>query len=445
MEEKKELSSEFLEEYQCKNPTYNDNNIIDCNINKIVSLFPLADLGILYLFDDRSRKLMVKSVCGFAKTYIDKLSTELDDSFNGKVYRSGKPLIGNGEQECHQLLDHTNLKLLFEDLLQAYPYSLLSIPVMSENKMVGVFAMANYQTPLGNFTDADCEMLAKYLSKLPLVLSQNPPQRKQSEGKITVAPCHWMSIAQKMEFNKNGYYGIILIGYSSYNNLFCQTELCVNKCINMIKDCLNHQYLKGFVVKEKNRICILLYFKNCKEGKNKVASFVTKISSSDEKLRIGVGSVYHSLTKSQKSYEEAQHCLGLLYSYPIPNKILNYAEMGIFRILSSDKEKTYNYIRNVLLPVLSYDKKKKNELWPTLQLYVKSNRAIHVVAKEMHVHINTVYCRIKKVQELLDIDFNNPSSWFEIQVVCNLVETLNLSFYDLINKFSVNNCCDKWD
>lgn len=239
---------------------------------------------------------------------------------------------------------------------------------------------------------------------------------------------HFMIRASHLGFDPAGFYAIVLVkSVINEESASWDVNLRKDSFAKSIISLLGQTNFKGIVLQERNYFCILLSFAG-KEEKSfylQMTKFADNILSLNRKFEVGMGSVYPTLIKSKISYEEAKQCLNLLNDYSFKTQILQFKDLGILRlILKNPKQEVLAYITDILSPILDYDREKKSDLLLTLKQYVKFSRALNVIAKNMNVHTNTVLYRIKKVEELLNIDLNDQEIWFDIQVVCKLIETV---------------------
>ncbi|MGZ9869038.1 helix-turn-helix domain-containing protein [Priestia endophytica] len=51
------------------------------------------------------------------------------------------------------------------------------------------------------------------------------------------------------------------------------------------------------------------------------------------------------------------------------------------------------------------------------------NKSASNTAKQLHIHINTLYQRLKKIEKQLNLSFDNPEDALKIQLACHLRET----------------------
>ena len=90
--------------------------------------------------------------------------------------------------------------------------------------------------------------------------------------------------------------------------------------------------------------------------------------------------------------------------------------MGVLRLLlTQNKEDIEAYLEDILLPIVEYDRSRGTELLMTLFYYARFNKSVGYVSKKLSIHPNTLYQRVKKIEELLGYSLEDPMDWFDIQ------------------------------
>lgn len=69
---------------------------------------------------------------------------------------------------------------------------------------------------------------------------------------------------------------------------------------------------------------------------------------------------------------------------------------------------------------LSDGERTNNELEKTILTYVKTNRSVKETAKKLHIHPNTLYQRLNKIENLLQLDLDQWEDMLKIQLACYL-------------------------
>lgn len=109
---------------------------------------------------------------------------------------------------------------------------------------------------------------------------------------------------------------------------------------------------------------------------------------------------------------------------------INFNEMGGYQILlPCFQDKWFQgYSSKIIDVILAFDRQYDGDLYKTLEQYAKSYGNILEVAKQMHLHKNTVRYRLNKVRELLNME-DDPS--FDMQIfMAMMIDELNKWFYE---------------
>jgi PucR family transcriptional regulator, proline-responsive transcriptional activator len=126
---------------------------------------------------------------------------------------------------------------------------------------------------------------------------------------------------------------------------------------------------------------------------------------------IGVGKEYTTLYQMRKSFLEASEVIETAnFISPRPESMpREFAQLGIYRYLPTlyEKNTSKDYYSDDLLSLINNDVKKQTNLLRTLEVFLANDGKGKQTANELFIHPNTLNYRIKKIQELTTIDFNN--------------------------------------
>jgi len=126
---------------------------------------------------------------------------------------------------------------------------------------------------------------------------------------------------------------------------------------------------------------------------------------------IGIGKEYTTLYQMRKSFLEASEVIETAnFISPRPESMpREFAQLGIYRYLPTlyEKNTSKDYYSDDLLVLIKNDVKKQTDLLKTLEVYLANDGKGKQTANELFIHPNTLNYRIKKIQELTTIDFND--------------------------------------
>ncbi|WP_099364554.1 helix-turn-helix domain-containing protein [Fredinandcohnia onubensis] len=235
-------------------------------------------------------------------------------------------------------------------------------------------------------------------------------------------------LEKRKEFNLNPshMFYVVLIELVNYKDLY-KLGADIHSIISLIKKNIQVvQLIYGF----HNKILLLVSFAHNSVSDDTIRGLKTIITNwktnNDSFVCVGIGSEKQGLYHIGKSYEEAKKAVAYLVNKK-ESGMIAYESIGVNRLfINQDTNEIQEFINNLFQP-LNTAKSKKNDLEQTLLTYVKLNKSINETAKKLHVHINTLYQRLKKIEDMLNLSFNDPKDFLEIQLACHLKETFAYS------------------
>ena len=94
--------------------------------------------------------------------------------------------------------------------------------------------------------------------------------------------------------------------------------------------------------------------------------------------------------------------------------IMHYQEIGVNRLfIHQTQDELLSFVNEIFQPL---NNGKNKLLEETLLVYLERNGSVGETAKQLHIHINTLYQRLKKIEEKLNISFNNPEDVLKLQL-----------------------------
>jgi len=137
--------------------------------------------------------------------------------------------------------------------------------------------------------------------------------------------------------------------------------------------------------------------------------------------RAGISTGHYFPGQAEENHVKAEKAL-LHLKKQKKKGVLHYKDIGISRLfLHHNSEEIASYL-NETFSLLKSDKK-NSELLQTLFTYVQNNRSMTLTAFELHIHANTLYNRIKKIEEILELDFNQYEDYLNVQLGVYLYKT----------------------
>ncbi|PLT33682.1 CdaR family transcriptional regulator [Bacillus sp. V5-8f] len=177
------------------------------------------------------------------------------------------------------------------------------------------------------------------------------------------------------------------------------------------------QKVKPFFFTTDQRKLILLVGSKQKDGfetsiKEFIPYFINQMSTrfSVNDILGTCGGIYRSLIQGTDSYEEALFTLKIKRAFPKETKDLTeYQELGIFQSLDTLVKSRYSLTEHIPIQALnSYDNKNQTNLIHTLQVYLEKDCNPAETAKQLHIHINTLTYRLKRIADIGRINLKDP-------------------------------------
>ncbi|WP_082233148.1 helix-turn-helix domain-containing protein [Halobacillus massiliensis] len=198
--------------------------------------------------------------------------------------------------------------------------------------------------------------------------------------------------------------------------------------IELLEHGLVKHQLKGIVSINSTYIFAMISFTET-EGKlsarEKIKPFVQYLEKTPALIKTGIGRVHKYLSNLNNSYKEAEKCIQLLRSQQ-GKKVISYAESGIFRFFfQNSEEELALYVSDILGTLINYDRQKNTDFIRTLMAYITYDKNLQRVTDALNIHPNTLYYRIKRIQNILDLDFEHSEDWLNVQLACQVYEYIN--------------------
>ncbi|MFD2370478.1 PucR family transcriptional regulator [Brevibacillus sp. GCM10020057] len=131
---------------------------------------------------------------------------------------------------------------------------------------------------------------------------------------------------------------------------------------------------------------------------------------SEGQVTAGYGLGYRSYTDIVKSYREALHAVKVKKLFPRETEgIHGYHELGIYRYLLQVKqwEEEQGYGNERVEKLRQYDRENQTAMLETLETFLDAAGKVNVTAQRLHVHINTLSYRLRRIEEIIRVDLEN--------------------------------------
>lgn len=170
----------------------------------------------------------------------------------------------------------------------------------------------------------------------------------------------------------------------------------------------------SFVV--TNAFQIIVVLPDVKEYQlSQIIKEIETITGNDKQILIGIGRNI-SIQQISISYNEALQSINYAKTTKLSN-IVEYAKLGMERLFHEiDPQRIEIFIQDKIGKLLKTDLL----LVETLLCFITKNKNHKETAKELHIHGNTLYYRLRKIEDILQIDLNNEKEWVDIVIATQL-------------------------
>jgi len=135
-----------------------------------------------------------------------------------------------------------------------------------------------------------------------------------------------------------------------------------------------------------------------------------KLTQSGIKIGVGNSHPFHFLSKS---YKEANIALEVSTK---ERSIVFEEDLKMELLLVESTKKTQEeYIRRVLGPIIQ-----EPELLMNLEVWMSNNQSLKEVAEQLHIHKNTLKYRIKKIEQLLNVNLHSTRDQTALYIALQL-------------------------
>lgn len=195
--------------------------------------------------------------------------------------------------------------------------------------------------------------------------------------------------------------------------------------LEIVQSVLQHQDKKAILMKKNEEVVLILPMED--QSRRGSKAYMNMLLSqmkaqlegrlNQRKVRVGVGRDYADPTEIFRSYQEAKVALKLGYLLQEHNRTPFFIDLGVERILyNHEHQELKDFYQETLGDLEHYDKSQKNELMETLEKYVSHRFDLKETADALFLHKNTLRYRLKKIEEILQIDMEDFNEILSLMV-----------------------------
>lgn len=321
-----------------------------------------------------------------------------------------------------------------EVIIDGIHYHLICFPLGSRPKSLGLLMILSVKKMNGMDIAAlehACTVLSLELFKEQAVFDTQ--QRLKGEFVKKLYSGHFdealIQKAKSLNFDPSLNYTAILIELETPSMTNLRDGL-IRKMIQLTNQIITDSLTQTITVEHQHQIVVLLSSSPQTECSILIARVKEKAKLIQQEIQkrkwnvnvsFGIGRMKQGLLNVQQSLHEAEKCLKYIQRIDYEKRILSYTDLGIQRLILQNPEEDVNeFIYEVLGPLIEYDELRKGELLKTLYFYLEKNQNTKKTADALHVHINTLNYRLKRIEDILAIDLSEGTQLLNLHLAVNL-------------------------
>ena len=141
------------------------------------------------------------------------------------------------------------------------------------------------------------------------------------------------------------------------------------------------------------------------------------------RIILGISSLSEGLEAFQNKYEEANKSIEMSYSRNMKTNVVSFDELGFLGILlhAKDGQQLESFAMKLLKDLVTYDEENKAELLKTLYIFLEKQGNIHHSSREMMISVGGLRYRLKRIQEISNIDITKERDLFDIHLALKIL------------------------
>lgn len=313
----------------------------------------------------------------------------------------------------------------------------LIIPIFVKNQVFGHIVTYGKEHAISNYDKLGLEAASniialEFLKKISVQEVENKYKLEFFDDLISldeVRRSKAVERASNFRLSESAYYVILDINVSNKQiSDEAEKTLKIAYLIEMICKDMGRSYM---ILNKSDRLFLMVMLKEG-EGVTIVRKYVKyiydvlKSKMKKYQTQIGVGRIYKGLNQVHKSLLDASKALEAAMYY-IGEDVVLFEEMGIYKILSNSavKSELEIFYKDVLEPLVLYDRRKDTELVKTLEEYFECNGNLKKMSEQLYTHYNTVLYRLTRIQEIMKIDLEKEEHRFAAQTALKVHKIMN--------------------
>ena len=143
---------------------------------------------------------------------------------------------------------------------------------------------------------------------------------------------------------------------------------------------------------------------------------------------VGIGRVVNNIFDTPISYTEAREAVKIGRSMLGLGMIHEYKDLELFSLLNSavNKDILAGELMRPIRKLIEYDKENETEYYVFLKELINANWSLTRASENNYIHYNTAKYRLKKTEEIMELQVDTANSRFKLELALRLYELKNM-------------------
>ncbi|WP_026692999.1 helix-turn-helix domain-containing protein [Peribacillus kribbensis] len=163
------------------------NKVLNQLIHEVLNVIDGAHAGILFIYHEKRKKLVITEGVGFDLDYLKQIELELEEGMTGRTFSTKKAQIFRHVHETTEAMNNikpNNLELFHKALGEThyFPMSTISAPLLSKDGCIGVLTIDSFSDKV-IFTSQDLLILESFAAQASIAIENAKLFAQQERSK----------------------------------------------------------------------------------------------------------------------------------------------------------------------------------------------------------------------------------------------------------------------
>ena len=143
---------------------------------------------------------------------------------------------------------------------------------------------------------------------------------------------------------------------------------------------------------------------------------------------VGIGRTVNNIFDTPISYTEAREAVKIGRSMLGLSMVHEYKDLELFSLLNNavNKDILAGELMSPIRKLIEYDRENETEYYTFLKELINANWSLTRASENNYIHYNTAKYRLKKTEEIMDLQVDSANSRFKLELALRLYELKNM-------------------